>query len=74
MKKRGYNTTEAANYIGLSESLLRQARMASKDIDAPKHTKLSCRKIIYLLEDLDKWLDSQVANSTGKKAVEDEAR
>jgi len=64
MQKRGYSTAEAANYIGVSESLLRQARMASKDIDAPKHTKLSCRKIIYLLGDLDEWLDRQVENST----------
>lgn len=59
-KKRGFSTSEAAQYIGVSESLLRQARMASKNIDAPKHTKLSCRKIIYLIEDLDAWLDGHV--------------
>lgn len=68
MHKRAYSTAEAAHYLSVSESLLRQARMASKNIDAPKHTKFSCRKIVYLQEDLDAWLDKQVENSPKEPA------
>lgn len=64
--KRGYSTQEAAHYIGLSDSFLRQARMTGKRarrLDAPKHTQLGCRKIVYLKEHLDEWLDSHASTA-----------
>jgi len=62
--KRAYTTSEAAHYCGISESLLRQSRMTSssaRDLDAPTPTKIGCRKVVYLLEDLDAWLDAHKA-------------
>lgn len=59
--KRALSTDEAAHYIGLSGVFLKQARMSgprAKRLDAPQHTKLGCRKIVYLREDLDAWLDA----------------
>jgi len=64
--KRGYSTREAAHYVGLSESFLRQARMTGerkRRLDAPKHTQLGCRKIVYLVEHLDDWLDSHTTTA-----------
>lgn len=61
MKKRSFDTREAAHYIGLSESHLRQARMTSKSAqkkDAPKYIKITSKKVVYLIEELDRWLDS----------------
>ena len=60
-EKRAFTTSEAASYCGISESLLRQARMTGpkkRRLEAPQSTKLGGRKIVYLREDLDAWLDS----------------
>lgn len=59
--KRAFTTNEAAHYLGVSTSLLKQARSNSpsaKKLDAPKSTKLGRRKVVYCLEDLNDWLDS----------------
>ena len=65
MNKRGYSTAQAAIYTGLSISYLRRARMDANDLDAPPAKYITDRKIVYLKEDLDQWLDQQ----TGKKRV-----
>ncbi len=64
--KRGFTTLETSIYTGLSESLLRQGRMngvRDKRIETPPFVRLGGRKIIYLKEDLDKWLDKHKAAS-----------
>jgi hypothetical protein len=63
MQKRSYNTTQAADYLGVSPSYLRQARMDSKTLDAPPATYITPRKPVYLIEDMDAWLDSKKQSS-----------
>lgn len=56
---RCFTEEQAANYIGMSRSFLRQARMdgpRSNRTRAPKFIK-NGRKILYLKEDLDLFLD-----------------
>jgi predicted DNA-binding transcriptional regulator AlpA len=47
---------EAARYIGLSDSWLRQSRMRGSDKDTPPHFKIS-KAVRYRREDLDAWLE-----------------
>jgi predicted DNA-binding transcriptional regulator AlpA len=56
---RAFTTSEAAIYIGMSESWLRHAR-----VEGPREGKIPTLKFIkigrtvrYLKEDLDSWLD-----------------
>ena len=58
--RRGLSETEAANYIGMSRSFLRQARMDGKRLNrtpGPPFTKIG-RKVLYLKDDLDGWLEA----------------
>jgi predicted DNA-binding transcriptional regulator AlpA len=58
--KRALTEIETAEYIGMSRSFLRQARMEGnrdKRTSAPKFIKVG-RAVRYLKEDLDLWLDS----------------
>lgn len=58
--KRSFTEQEAATYIALSRSFLRQSRMTGplqSGIPAPKFIKLGSRTIRYLIEDLDQYLD-----------------
>lgn len=58
--KRAYTESEAARYIGMSRSFLRQGRMYGKRegrIPPPCFRKAGKRKIFYLKEDLDCWLE-----------------
>jgi len=58
--KRAFTEIETAEYIGMSRSYLRQARMEgnrNNRTPAPKFIKVG-RAVRYLKEDLDKWLDS----------------
>ncbi len=60
LPKRAYTEIEAARYIGMSRSFLRQGRMYGEregKIPPPKFIKMGKRKIIYLREDLDRWLE-----------------
>ena len=52
--KRTLASVEAARYIGMSDSWLRQARMRGAT-DTPPHLKIG-RSVRYLRDDLDKWL------------------
>lgn len=64
--RRSLSTNEAAEYIGLSPTYLKQARMTgprARRLDAPQHTNLGCRKVVYLREDLDAWLDAHRART-----------
>ena len=57
--KRAYTEKEAAFYIGMSRSFLAQARMQGNQLGqtpAPPFVRRG-RKILYLREELDRWLD-----------------
>ncbi len=57
--KRGLSEAEAAEYIGMSRSFLRQARMdgtRTNRTPGPRFSKIG-RKVIYLKDDLDAWLE-----------------
>ena len=58
--KRVLSEIETSQYIGMSRSFLRQARMeGNRDnrTPAPPFIKIG-RSVRYLKEDLDQWLDS----------------
>jgi len=58
--KRGLSEAEAAKYLGLSRSTLRQGRMNGSRlcrVPPPPYAKLG-RKIVYLRDDLDRYLEA----------------
>ncbi len=55
--KRGYTTAEAASYIGMSQSFLRQLLRDNK-IVARRAGETDRSPLIWLREDLDDYLDS----------------
>ena len=55
------NTTQAANYIGISKAFLERDRWAGARIP---FIKVGSRAVRYRLSDLDTFLDSQVRQST----------
>jgi predicted DNA-binding transcriptional regulator AlpA len=60
MNKRTLTEQEAAQYIGMSRSFLRQHRMngaRNKRTVAPGHIRVGTRTIRYLIEELDAWLE-----------------
>jgi predicted DNA-binding transcriptional regulator AlpA len=64
--KRALTEIETADYIGMSRSFLRQARMEANQFkanqtSAPPFIKIG-RAVRYLREDLDAWLDSFASN------------
>ena len=59
-RKRGFTTRQAADYIGLSPSWLRKKRLrgaADPGTPGPTYIKLENGLAIYLVEELDRWLD-----------------
>ena len=71
--KRAFTEKEAAQYISMSRSYLRQARMEGNRAHrtpAPCFIKIGSRAIRYLKEDLDNWLDGFTRlNSTSENTV-----
>jgi predicted DNA-binding transcriptional regulator AlpA len=64
--KRVYTTAEAARYIAMSESFLRQARMdgdRENRTPGPPFLKIG-RAVRYLKHDLDAWLERHKASAT----------
>lgn len=60
-EKRGLTEAEAADYSGISRSALRQGRMngcRECRMPTPPFVRLG-RKILYLRDDLDRWLEAQ---------------
>ena len=58
--RRALIEAEAADYIGMSVSFLRQSRMdgvREHRTPGPKWVKLGRRSVRYLVEDLDTWLE-----------------
>lgn len=59
VKKRGFSSKEAAVYLGISESALRQSRMDGPRegrLPPPPYVRLG-RKIVYLKDEMDQWID-----------------
>jgi predicted DNA-binding transcriptional regulator AlpA len=61
--KRVFNTPEAAEYIGTTSRTLRASRSRKSGVkfDGPKYRKMGPRKVVYLREDLDEWIDNLAA-------------
>ena len=58
--KRALTESQAADYIGMSRSYLRQDRMNGERENrtpGPRYIKVGSRAIRYLREDLDNWLN-----------------
>ncbi|WP_422447023.1 MULTISPECIES: helix-turn-helix transcriptional regulator [unclassified Endozoicomonas] len=57
--KRGFTPEQASNYTGFSKSLIDHYRTDGQvnDISGPAFIKIG-RKVIYLKESLDEWMDS----------------
>ncbi len=53
---RGLATGDAAHYIGFSESFLRKARIGLTGVAGPNFKKIG-KRVVYLREDLDAFLD-----------------
>ena len=61
INKRLLTEIEAAEYIGMSRSFLRQGRMDGVRVNctpAPKWIKIGLRSVRYAIEDLDEWINS----------------
>ena len=66
LKKRGFRTGEAAQYIGRSSSWLRKKRLRGNDDSGdpgPRWLNTDGGPTIYLIEDLDAWLNGLAAKS-----------
>ena len=67
--KRGYTENDAAEYLGISVSVLRNGRRrrfmdgeTEGRLIPPPHIKAG-KKVLYMKDDLDKWLENhRVAN------------
>ena len=60
-QQRALTETQAAEYLSVSRSLLRQSRMNGERenrLSGPPFIKMGSRSIRYLKEDLDTWLES----------------
>ena len=57
VEPRGLNTDAAARYTGLSPSFLEKARINKTKTPGPKFRKIG-KRIIYLRDDLNRYLES----------------
>ena len=60
LESAAFSEVDAAAYISMSRSYLRQARMNGKRENrtpGPAFLKIGKRSVRYLKEDLDKWLE-----------------
>ena len=61
MQTQLLNTSQAANFLGLSKAFLERDRWAGAKVP---FIKISTRAVRYRLEDLEKYIDSRVRKST----------
>jgi hypothetical protein len=59
--KHVLRTPQAAEYVGLSASTLEKLRLTG---NGPVYQKAGSKIVIYRVEDLDTWLNTQRRNST----------
>ncbi len=62
IEPRGFNTANAAAYIGWSESFLRRARIGKTKTPGPRFKKHG-KRVTYLREDLDEFLEQSAASN-----------
>lgn len=62
-------SAEAAIYINMSDSWLRQSRMDGRT-DGPLFVRAGARAIRYRLVDLDRWLEQRVCTAGGRPQPE----
>ena len=62
IEPRGFNTANAAAYIGWSESFLRRARIGKTKARGPRFKKHG-KRVTYLREDLDAFLEQPAASN-----------
>jgi len=55
---QAFSSSDAALYINMSESWLRQSRMSGR-LDGPPFLRLGSRAVRYLRADLDRWLQER---------------
>ena len=60
---RRLNTTEAAEYLGLSKSTMDKLRVFG---GGPRYLKLTARRVVYDTRDLDLFLQSRTRNNTSE--------
>lgn len=63
-KPRMLDTSEAAEYLGLSASTLAKMRIAGS---GPAFRKIGPRRVVYHPDDLAAWLDASRRRSTSDK-------
>lgn len=64
IQPRALTQAQAAAYCGISEHTLREGRLTGKRanrMSVPRHTALGPRRVVYLIEDLDAWLEKRRA-------------
>jgi hypothetical protein len=66
-EKRSFTTIEAAHYIGVSVYTLKLARCDSprnetRSFVPPRHFVAEGGRILYLREELDRWIDERAVN------------
>ncbi|RUO52370.1 DNA-binding protein [Pseudidiomarina homiensis] len=72
LHKRAYSESEASQYICMSRSFLRQARMngpLAKRTPGPRYIRVG-RAIRYLVDDLDAWLEQHCKHQSPLHALE----
>lgn len=52
-------SSEAADYLGLSESYLAKLRMGTTPVSGPKYVKIGPRAVRYRKMDLDDWMEQR---------------
>jgi len=65
--KRAISEAQAACYIGMSRSFLRQDRMngiRENRTPGPRYVRIG-KRIRYLIDDLDAWLEAHVVDREG---------
>lgn len=69
ISKRGFTEKEAAIYIGMSVSFLRQSRSNGDRVNrtpGPRYVRIG-RAVRYLKDDLDSWLQELYCSPMGMK-------
>ena len=61
IKPRFLTTTQAAEYLGMTKSYIQRLRMTG---EGPEYLRISPRRVLYLVEDINRWLEGQRRRST----------
>jgi len=68
-KKRFLTAKEAATYLRVSKGFLDKRRMYGREGEGPRFIRVSVRKILYDIDDLDQWVEAQRRKAAGGKAA-----